>query len=89
MYHNNSQDTLNVLKNKYFGDLSKLTVPQMKSVIIRQTMAPIKTKKGVRMDKSYFVKIINKMLSDEPCVQDFRDRVMAAEHDYVGSNDEQ
>ena len=32
-----SQDTLNVLKNKYFGDLSKLTVPQMESVIIRQT----------------------------------------------------
>lgn len=67
-----SHDTLNMLENKHLGDLNKLTVPQMKNLIIRQTMAPIKTKKGVRMNNSYSIKIINKTLSDEPCEQDFR-----------------
>jgi hypothetical protein len=67
---------LESLANVHEGDVSKLKVPQMKSIIIIKTMAPVATG-----NKDFYFRKVMKLLVNEPSVQSFKEGVMSLEYD--------
>jgi hypothetical protein len=67
---------LQILRDQHHGDVNKLTVPQMKSIIINKTMAP--TKSG---NKKFYACQVLRHLRDELCVSDFSELMLCLEYD--------